>query len=43
MISLAGGVELGEEHRLEDPQGNLIAKEYYHPAGFLGLSFSMRF
>jgi hypothetical protein len=42
-ISLAGGVELGEEHRLFDPQGNLLAKEYYDPAGFVGLSFSMRF
>lgn len=42
-VRLAGGVELGEEHRLEDPQGNLIAEEYYDPAGFIGLSFSIRF
>jgi len=42
-VSLAGGVELGEEHRLEDARGNLIAKEDYDPAGFIGLSFSIRF
>ena len=43
MISLGGGVELGEEQRLEDPNGNLLVKQYYDPAAFLSLSFRARF
>lgn len=42
-VSLVGGVELGEEHRLEDAAGKLMVKDFYDPAGFVGLNFNVRF
>jgi len=42
-VSLLAGVQLAEEQRLEGPQGNLIAREFYDPAPFVGLGFGARF
>jgi hypothetical protein len=42
-VSLVGGVDLGQEHRLEDERGNRVAREYFDPAGSVGLSYSARF
>lgn len=41
--SLVGGVFLGGELRLEDSDGNLIAKESYDPAPFVGVALNARF
>ncbi|MHB8788800.1 MAG: hypothetical protein ACYDBT_02850 [Desulfobulbaceae bacterium] len=41
--SLAGGMDFGGELRQEDRDGNLVAKEDYDPALFLGVTFSGQF
>ncbi len=42
-VSLLAGVELGGELRLEDENGDPIAKEDYETAGFGGITFDFRF
>jgi hypothetical protein len=41
--SLVGGMDFGGELRQEDRDGNLVAKEDYDPALFLGVTFSGQF
>lgn len=42
-VALLGGLELGGKLRLEDEYGNGIAEEKYDPAGFIGVTFGLRF
>jgi len=41
-LSLLGGLKFEGTLRLENRDGNLVAKEDYHPAGFVGFSFRAR-
>jgi len=42
-ISLIGGLETGGELQLEDQHGNVLEKQDYESAPFIGFSFSYRF
>jgi hypothetical protein len=42
-VGLLGGLELGGKLRLEDKYGNEIIEENHDPAGFIGISFNLRF
>ncbi len=42
-VNLFGGVALGGRMRLEDRDGNRLARESYDPAPFVGVSGSLRF
>ena len=42
-VGLLGGLELGGKVRLEDKNGNQIIEENHDPAGFIGISFNLRF
>lgn len=42
-VSLLGGMELGGELKVEDEGGNTVIEEDYDSAGFIGLTFNLRF